>query len=166
MKPSSSVEVRKIERADYPVVQSLITSIMQAEFPAEASMFPGDDLANIGHAYGSLGEAFFVAVAGKRIVGTIGVKREDERRALLRRIFVAASFRRKKIGSQLLDRAIHFCRDVGYQEIVIRTTTQMASAIDLCTKNGFMEKARLPIGPDHQLVKFTLFLKENSPLAR
>lgn len=166
MKPPASIEVRKIERGDYPAVQGLITDIMHSEFPADTSVFPSDDLGSIGHAYGSLGEAFFVAASGKRIVGTIGVKREDERRALLRRIFVASSHRRQRIGTQLLARAIQFCRDVGYQEIVIRTTTQMASAIDLCTKNGFIEKARLPIGPGHELVKFTLFLKENSPLAR
>ena len=136
----------------------MIGRVLNGEFPKEAENFPTDDLDDISSAYGKLGEAFFVAVNGGKVIGTVAIKREDERTALLRRLFVDVPHRRKRIGTQLLEHAVQFCRDVGYDELIFKTTSTMRNAVQLCEKRGFVPRARLSLGPV-QLLKFALFLK-------
>jgi len=157
------VMIRKCQESDQRAVRDLIAGIMAREFPKEAATFPTQDLENISTSYGQLGEAFFVASINGKIVGTVGIKQEDQRTALLRRLFVDAKYRREKIGSQLVERAIQFCREVGYEELVFKTTSTMNNAVQLCEKKGFVPKARLGLGPV-QLLKFAFFLKSEAAL--
>ena len=150
--------IRKCQPNDQKAVRNLIARVLNGEFPKEAENFPTDDLDDIPSAYGKLGEAFFVAVNSGKIIGTVAIKREDNRTALLRRLFVDAPHRRKRIGTKLLEHAIQFCRDVGYDELIFKTTSTMHNAVQLCEKRGFVSRARLNIGPV-QLLKFALFLK-------
>jgi GNAT superfamily N-acetyltransferase len=159
------VEIRKIKKDEYENAQDLILSIMKDEFAEDINAYPLKDLDDISVSYGNLGEAFFVCCENSgAIVGTVAIKREDNRVALLRRIFVHPEYRRRQVGSMLMDRAIEFCREVGYQEIVFKTTSNMTGAIKLCLNKNFIERAKLNLG-GVELLKFTLFLKENSPLA-
>ncbi len=157
------ITIRKCHESDQKAVKDLIIRIIKEEFPKESPAFPIEDLNEINHSYGKLGEAFFVASENSSIIGTVAIKQEDERTALLRRLFVDKAYRRKKIGSQLIDRAIEFCREVGYEELIFKTTSTMSHAIRLCEAKGFVPRARLDIGPV-QLVKFTLYLKSESVL--
>ena len=150
------ISIRKCEPNDQKAVKKLIGQILHKEFPKETATL--EDLEDISDSYGKLGEAFFVAVSDNVIVGTVGVKREDERTAMLRRLFVDSSHRRKKIGTQLVERAIGFCREVGYDEIIFKTNSAMKDAIKLCEKKKFAPKAKLDLGA-MQLLKFGLFLK-------
>ena len=155
------VTIRKCHESDQKEVRDLIQQIMAEEFPREVATFPTEDLADIALSYGKLGEAFFVAATDGQIIGTVAVKQEDKRTALLRRLFVASEYRRKKIGSQLIDRAIQFCREVGYHELIFKTTSAMGNAVQLCEKKGFVPKAKLDLGPV-KLLKFALFLKHDT----
>ena len=155
--------IQKCQEDDQKEVRNLIAGIMAQEFPKEAATFPTDDLEDISASYGKLGEAFFVASINGKIVGTVGIKQEDKRTALLRRLFVDSKYRRKKIGSQLIERAIQFCREVGYDELIFKTTSTMANAVRLCEQKGFVPKTRLDLGPI-QLLKFALFLKSEAAL--
>lgn len=158
------VQIRKIKKDEHAHAQDLIISIMKSEFSEDSEAYPLHDLDDITKSYGNLGEAFFVCTESSgAIVGTVGIKREDERTALLRRIFVDPNYRRRQVGSMLMDRAIEFCREVGYQEIVLKTTSKMKGAINLCLNKKFVERAKIDLG-SVELLKFALFLKENSPL--
>ncbi|MBI1978051.1 MAG: GNAT family N-acetyltransferase [Candidatus Omnitrophica bacterium] len=156
--------IRKCHPNDQMQIKNLIVRIMGDEFPKEKHSYPTEDLDDIASAYGNSGEAFFVAVDGEQVVGTIGVKREDRRAALLRRFFVDCPYRRQKIGTELVERAIAFCRESGYEEIIFKTTSTMKNAIALCEKQGFSPKTKLDLG-DVQLVKFALFFKPNAVTA-
>ena len=156
------MEVRKIKKDEYEQAYNLISAIMKAEFPEDEGAYPLEDVSNIDKAYGHLAEAFFVASDDEgNVVGTVAVKREDDRTAFLRRIFVDPNCRGKRIGKKLVDRAIAFCKEVGYHEIIFKTTSRMKSAIKLCEKQGFVERAKIDLG-SIELLKFTLFLKENA----
>ena len=157
------VTIRKCQPGDQKAVKELIVRIMNDEFPKESHNFPTSDLENIDASYGKLGEAFFVALTNGKVIGTIGVKQEDERTALLRRLFVDPDSRGKRIGSQLVEHAIQFCREVGYHELIFKTVSTMEQAVALCERKGFMPRAKLDIGPI-QLVKFALFLKGEAVL--
>lgn len=154
------MEVRKINKEEHQAALELITDVMKSEFPSDSGVYPLSDVSDISQAYGHIGEAFFVMVDKQKIIGTVAVKREDERTAFLRRIFVHKGYRGKKYGKKLLERAIGFCSEVGYQEIIFKTTSTMKSAIGLCVKQGFVERAKIDLG-DIELLKFTLLLKDN-----
>jgi hypothetical protein len=55
---------------------------------------------------------------------------------------------------------LEFCREVGYEEVVFKTTSKMSGAIDLCLKNGFAQRAHLVLGPI-ELIKLSLSLRED-----
>ena len=153
-----AVTIRRFENSDGPLVRELISSIMDAEFHAVKSAYPTDDISHIEQSYGGLGEAFFVALNGSKVIGSVAIKKEDDRVALLRRLFVDPAFRKQQIGIKLIDRALKFCDEVGYKEIIFKTTSQMEGAAKLCQKCGFVQRAKLSLG-NVELLKFSLSLR-------
>lgn len=155
------VQIRRFQLGDKQAVKKLITSIMDQEFQEDRVAFSPEDLEDLEKHYGNFGESFFIAEDDGKIVGTVGVKREDNRVALIRRIFVAPEYRHRQLGSRLLDRAIEFCREVGYRKLIFRTTSHMTGAIGLMKKQGFQSRAKVPMG-GVELLKFTLSLGAKS----
>ncbi|MEI7751786.1 MAG: GNAT family N-acetyltransferase [Candidatus Omnitrophota bacterium] len=153
------ITIRRSLKDDDASVVDLISSIMDSEFHDAKHAYPTEDVECIEKAYGGIGEAFFVAVDNKshKVVGTVAIKKEDGRVALLRRLFVSPTHRNLKIGKRLIDRALEFCREVGYEEVVFKTTSKMSGAIDLCRKNGFIQRAHIVLGPI-ELIKLSLAL--------
>lgn len=158
-------KIRRFSAGDSHPVEVLITSIMNEEFHQDKKAYPIDDIKSIHQSYGDIGEAFFVAIDGEKIVGTVGVKKEDDRVALMRRLFVAIPYRKRRIGQQLIDRVFQFCKEVGYQEIVFKTTSRMEGAIKLCQKCGFVPRAKLKLG-EVELLKFALSLRDGSKVQK
>jgi len=140
------MEIRKFSESDGEGVKELILLILEKEYPFDRKAYSDTDLDNIGSTYGGPRDTFFVIAKNHRIVGTTGIKEDSKETALLRRIFVDSEERGKGYGSQLIKKAIVFCRDKGYQEIVFRATSKMIQAIELCKKNGFKEKDKLDLG--------------------
>ncbi|HXV27345.1 MAG TPA: GNAT family N-acetyltransferase [bacterium] len=149
------ITIRRYATGDEAQVKTLVTAIMNSEFHDSKAAYPTEDLENISHTYGGLGEAFFVACDGDNIVGTVGIKKEDDRVALLRRLFVAQPYRHQQIGLKLIDRALQFCAEVGYDELIFKTTSTMKRAIEICKKRGFVQRAKLNLG-QLELMKFSL----------
>lgn len=152
------ITIRRIARRDGKAVKELILRIMDEEFHDAKSAYPTDDIENIEKSYGGSGEAFFVACSGDKILGTVAIKKEDERLALMRRLFVSSEYRKQQIGSKLIDHALQFCREIGYQEIIFRTTSNMEGANKACQKCGFVPRAKLSMG-SIELFKFTISLR-------
>ena len=155
------ITIRRFEAGDSPLVKSLVTGIMETEFHDAASAYPTDDIDQIDRTYGGLGEAFFVAVNGEKIVGSVAIKKEDDRIALLRRLFVDPAYRKKQLGVKLIDRALQFCDEVGYREVIFKTTSKMEGANRLCQRCGFVQRAKIQLG-GLELLKFSLSLRNGS----
>lgn len=150
--------IRRYTLEDKGAIQRLITQIMHEEFTDEMSAYPMEDIDHIEKAYQGLGDAFFVATDGAAIIGTVAIKKEDDRVALLRRLFVAKPYRKQQFGLKLIDRAIQFCDEMGYEELIFRTTSKMQAAAKLCQKKGFVPRAKLALGPV-ELLKFALSIR-------
>ena len=155
-----TITIRPVSVGDDTQVKDLIVGIVEKEFPPEERDFLSSDIESVSKNYSREGESFFVACQDRKIVGTVGIKREDERNAMLRRIFVRPEFRGQKIGYQLIQRAIQFCKEKGYEEIIFKTTSRMQNAIALCEANGFAKKATIRLG-DLDLFKFAICLDKN-----
>lgn len=151
------ITIRRVTAEDQGQVVELIHEIMNQEFKDDSAAYPTQDIENLSQTYGKLGEAFFVAVIDKRVVGTAAIKKEDDRVALLRRLFVAPAYRKQQIGLKLIDMALQFCDKMGYQEVVFKTTSKMQAAATTCQKRGFVQRAKLQLG-NVELLKFVCAL--------
>jgi len=153
------ITIRRFRQEDKALIKNLISEIMAHEFKEAQNVYPTGDIEELEKAYGNIGDVFFVAEDGDRLIGTVAIKKEDERVALLRRLFVSTQYRKKQIGLKLLERALKFCQEVGYQELVFKTTSQMQGAIQLCQKKGFIQRAKIQLG-DTELLKYVLSLRD------
>ncbi|MCI0595131.1 MAG: GNAT family N-acetyltransferase [candidate division Zixibacteria bacterium] len=153
------IDIRRYHAEDEQGVRDLISQIMAEEFREDQEAYPLDDVEDIERTYGGLGEAFFVAAADRKIVGTVAIKKENERVALLRRLFVSVPYRKQRLGLKLIDFALAFCDKVGYDEIVFKTTSRMKAAIQVCRKRGFAPRAKLQLG-NIELMKFARSVRD------
>lgn len=160
---SGQVTIRRYREGDAAPIVALVNSIMGTEFQEAQGAYPTSDLENIPESYGKIGDIFFIAEDGKNVIGTVAIKKEDDRCALLRRLFVSPEYRNRQIGFKLIERAIQYCQEVGYKELIFKTTSQMEGAIKLCQKRGFVQRAQLVLG-DVELLKFTLSLKNGAAI--
>ncbi len=154
------ITIRRVTPEDQSQVVQLIHEIMEQEFKDDRSAYPTQDIETISQTYGRLGEAFFVAVIDHQVVGTAAIKKEDDRVALLRRLFVAAAYRKQDIGLKLIDTALQFCDKMGYQEVIFKTTSRMQAAAKTCQKRGFVQRAKLQLG-NVELLKFVCALPKS-----
>jgi len=137
--------LREYKKDDANSVKELILGILAGEYPFDKSVYSDSDLEKIGQTYGGEKDAFFVIDEDGRIAGTVGIKMEADDSALLRRLFVDVKSRRHGYGSELLDRAIDFCRDKSYKKVYFRCTDRMSNAMKLCVKKGFKETDTLSV---------------------
>ena len=72
-----------------------------------------------------------------KIIGSIAITKVDEKTAQLRWLLVEPHERNKGIGNKLVTEAITFCKQRGYQKIVLGTFSDLLFARYLYEKNGF-----------------------------
>ena len=149
------MQIRPVQPKDQEQVKKLISDILSKEFECGHSAYPYGDLDSIPKVYGGDREGFFVLEDKGVISGTVGVKEESKKTAIIRRLFVDPSCRRKGYGGILLDRALDHCKEKGYHEAVFHAATAMTSAIDLCKSRGFEEKEKIVLG-GADIVRFVL----------
>lgn len=150
--------IRPAGSLDVSAVLQLVTDILRAEFPQDQAAYPAEDLRRLTETYREPESLFLVAEEKGKILGTCGVKAEDGKTAILRRLFVDPSSRGKGVGFGLLQEALSFCRKQGFQEVVIRTSTRMEQAIRLCSSLGFQEDGTWTMD-EVTLVRFRLKLQ-------
>ena len=140
------MRIRPIQSKDQKKIKDLISGILSKEFEFGHNAYPYGDLDSIDKVYGGKREQFFVIEDKGEIAGTVGIKEESKKTAIIRRLFVNHSFRRMGYGGLLLDRALDFCKEQGYHEAVFHCATTMKSAMKLCGSRGFKEKDKLVSG--------------------
>lgn len=141
--------IRTYKPEDSGAVKELILAILKKEYPFDQTAYKDTDINDISGSYSGKGNAFFVAELDNKIVGSVGVKSDTRDSALLRRLFVDENYRRKGLGSELLQNAITFCKENHYKDMVFRATDRMKNAMKLCKKMGFVEKEDLEVSGFH-----------------
>jgi ribosomal protein S18 acetylase RimI-like enzyme len=99
----------------------------------------GCDLDDIQSVYiKTPGNHFWVAEAPAReVVGMIGVQHHEEGSAEIRRLRVASDYRRRGIGSALVEAAVQFCEQHNYLKVTLDTFMEREPAIRLFEKFRF-----------------------------
>jgi GNAT superfamily N-acetyltransferase len=72
--------------------------------------------------------------------GSISIKKVNDKIAQLGLFLVEPSLRGSGYGKQLLQKAIDFCKEKGYQTIILWTNSELKSARRIYEKNGFQLK--------------------------
>ncbi|MEA3305457.1 MAG: GNAT family N-acetyltransferase [Candidatus Omnitrophota bacterium] len=151
------MEIRMFENKDADRVKGLIISILSKEYPFDKSAYENSDLSDIGRVYGGKRDVFFVMESAGKIVGTVGVKEDSKDTALVRRLFINPSYRRRGYGLLLLDKAVRLCKNRNFKHVVFRTTGRMSQAINLLKKMSFKEVEKIDLD-DFRIYKFMLDL--------
>jgi ribosomal protein S18 acetylase RimI-like enzyme len=99
----------------------------------------GCDLDDIQSVYmNTPGNHFWVAEATVcEVVGMIGVQHHEEGCAEIRRLRVASDYRRRGIGSALVEAAVGFCEQHNYLKVTLDTFMEREPAIRLFEKFRF-----------------------------
>jgi ribosomal protein S18 acetylase RimI-like enzyme len=86
---------------------------------------------------------FFIIRIDKEIVGTIGVKMdEDKISAGIKRLYLREDHRKKGWGRALLEKAIEFSKEMKAERVWLRTTERNVQALKIYKKNGLREYKR------------------------
>jgi len=100
----------------------------------------GADLDHLMEGYFDCNDSsFWVAEYHAWIVGMVGVQRISDSSAEIRRLRVRDSFRRKGIGSKLMQHAIAFCREKQFLKVVLDVRIERIPAIRMFDTFGFMQ---------------------------
>lgn len=94
------------------------------------------DLDNIDKHYLQSGGVFYVGIVDGVIIGTSAVKRIDDKKCEIKRIYVRKNFRGRGFGRELFLKALEFARQ-NYSIAVLKTDSKLTDAIGLYLKNGF-----------------------------
>jgi len=104
----------------------------------EASL--GDEIDRIDDYYRrDKGGEFWVACRGDALAGMFGVERLDPRRAELRRMYVTPEFRRRGLAKRMLVHAERYCRNAGFEELIVSTSEVQEAALAFYRAAGYRQ---------------------------
>lgn len=121
-------EIRQLFR-EY--ANSLEIDLCFQDFEEELKSLPGKYSEPVGRLY--------IAYLDDKVVGCIALRRYDDIRAELKRLFVRNGYRGLGISKRLIQRIIQDALDIGYHSILLDTLDTMKPAISLYTSIGFKE---------------------------
>jgi GNAT superfamily N-acetyltransferase len=98
-------------------------------FSAELAALPGE--------YTPPGGALALAFDGEEPAGCIALRRVDDTRGEMKRLYVRPSFRGTGLGQALLAWVIDRARAIGYRELVADTMPVMEQALAMYLRHGF-----------------------------
>ena len=110
---------------------SLPIDLAYQNFSAELSGLPGK--------YAPPDGRLFLARVDGQCAGCVALRRFDETRAEMKRLYVRPAFRGLRLGRLLAERAIDAAREVGYSDILLDTLSTMNTAKQLYRELGFVE---------------------------
>ncbi len=94
------------------------------------------DLGNIEGYYLQNRGIFYIGVVDGKIIGTSAVRRIDDKKCEIKRIYVRKDFRGRGFGRALFTRALKFAED-NYSTVILKTDVRLKGAINLYRRNGF-----------------------------
>ncbi len=142
------MEIKVFEPKFNQAVIDLILNIQQEEFSIPISLAEQPDLLDIENSYQNQGGQFWVAVDDeKKVLGCIGLVALRENNVALKKMFVAATYRKAGLGKKLLKAFTDYCQEKQKSAIFLGTTSEFVAAQYFYQKAGFreIEQSDLPI---------------------
>lgn len=111
--------------------QSLEVDLCFQDFKYELDTLPGK--------YAQPDGQLYVAYWNNHLAGCVALRRYDDTRAELKRLFIRDEFRGLGMSKLLIKHIINDAKEAGYQQILLDTLNTMKPAISLYLSFGFKE---------------------------
>lgn len=99
-----------------------------------------EDLLDIQKNYFDKKQSFWIALDEfDRVIGCIGTKVNEYNQLFLSRLYIKYDYKRKGIGSKLLDIAENFAKEKGYKEIHVHLGKDYLESHIFYPKHGYVE---------------------------
>lgn len=139
MSENKSIVIRTHRPGDAGLVAHLHGALYAREYGLNDT-FESYVLASLADQVKNYNEArdrLWVAECDGRIAGCIGIVGMDGGTAQLRWFLTAPEWRGRGLGRELMDRALNFCRAVGYQRVFLWTASPLKTARSMYQRAGF-----------------------------
>jgi GNAT superfamily N-acetyltransferase len=142
----ASMEITKYREEYKQQVIGLILHIQNAEAGIDLQIDEQPDLLDIPSFYERNGGEFWVAVDGGEVVGTIAFMNYGNGNGVLKKFFVRADWRGKKLGLALYQTLMAFVKKGGYTQLLLDTPSVAKASHRFYEKAGFsrIPKSELP----------------------
>ena len=137
--------IRYCEKYKQQIID-LILHIQNAEAGIDLNLQEQPDLMNIPFYYEKNGGEFWIAVDNDTVVGTIGLMNYGNGNGVLKKFFVRADWRNRKIGLSLYQTFLKEAQAGGYRQIILDTPSVAKASHHFYQRAGFMRisKNELP----------------------
>lgn len=98
-----------------------------------------DEIRDLEAKYGRPEGRLYLALWDGEAAGCIALRKLDNRRCEMKRLYVRPAFRGHKIGDALVDRVIQDAKAIGYRYMLLDTLPFLEAAIHMYQKRGFYE---------------------------
>ena len=151
------VKLRLAGEEDHPIVRELFKAGLDEGFVAGNDT--GADIEQLQEAYFSVeGQSgLWVAEYDSEVIGMIGVQKTSDHEAEIRRLRVRKDFRRRGVGTKLVEEALAFCARHDYVKVILDVRIERGPAISLFEKFGFQLARTREMG-DRKMLDFYLDL--------
>ena len=96
-----------------------------------------EELLHLGAKYGPPHGRLYLALIDGETAGCIGLRRIDEARCEMKRLYVRPAYRGRGAGTALCHRVIDDARQIGYRSMLLDTLPFLDAAIRLYRRLGF-----------------------------
>jgi putative acetyltransferase len=117
-----------------------------------------EELANLPGYYQNPDGRLYVIYLEDKLAGCIALRRFDETRCEMKRLFVREQFRGLRLGQILAEKIIADAKAIGYKEMVLDTLASLESAVAMYRKMGFVEIPQYYDNPLDNVIYFKLTL--------
>lgn len=97
------------------------------------------ELAHLEQKYGRPDGRLYLADWDGKLVGCIGLRRLDNTKCEMKRLYVRPAFRGRRIAQTLVEQVLQDARTIGYRAMLLDTLPFLDSALRLYRKLGFYE---------------------------
>lgn len=98
-----------------------------------------EELQHLEAKYGMPAGRLHLARYGGKTAGCIGLRKIDEHRCEMKRLYVKPEFQGKAIGRRLIEQVIADAKEIGYSCMLLDTLPFLQSALYLYRQYGFYE---------------------------
>lgn len=106
-----------------------------------------EELRNLSHKYGLPDGRLYLAYWDGELAGSIALRKIDDERCELKRLYIKPAFRRRGIAKALVLRLIDDAREIGYLHMLLDTLPFLQTAIRMYQNLGFYEIDRYNDSP-------------------
>ncbi|MEZ5407668.1 MAG: GNAT family N-acetyltransferase [Acidimicrobiales bacterium] len=157
--------IRPWSEADRDALLDLVLPIQREEFGLAVTLADQPDLADPEAAFRAGGGEVWVARHGGAVVGSVGVLRASADDVVLRKMFVRRDQRGGGLAAALLNTAVRWATEWGYQRMLLGTTAVMDAAQRFYAGHGFerIDEADLPGHFPRMAVDSVFFARDLRP---